>query len=61
MENNMVTTIIKVLEKILDWMITGLGKASYHEMTVTEGGVVKCFKIYTIRECTIIYTDHIPN
>ena len=56
----MIATILRILKNIFEWIITGLGKASFHEFIVTEGGVVKSVEMLTAREGTIIYLLYLP-
>jgi len=56
----MITTIVRVLENIFEWIITGLGKASHHEFIVSEGGIIKTVEVYTIRESTITSINYLP-
>ena len=57
----MIAAILRVLKKIFEWIITGLGKASFHEFLVTEGELIKSVEMLTTRAGTIIYLNYLPN
>jgi hypothetical protein len=59
-ENKMILTILRVLKNIFEWIITGLGKASFHEFIVAEGEVIKSVEILTARQGTIIHFNYLP-
>jgi hypothetical protein len=59
-ENEMIASILRIAKNIFEWIITGLGKASFYEFIVTEGEVINSIKILTAREGTTIYFNYLP-